>query len=158
MSKKRELVKALVGTLNAELEVLVLSARSAHEAATHEESKAEDSHDSRGLEASYLAGAQNARIEDLKRTIHYFQHQPVRDFLPGSSIDIGALIQLESNQRKYSYFVTARGGGKSLQFEGQTIQLITPQSPLGEELMGRSVGDEVEGQVKSRIYKILLVE
>lgn len=158
MSYKKELVKAIIETLKVELEKLSQSAKSAHEAATHEESKAEDSHDTRGLEAAYLAGAQNARILELQRTIHYFQHGSFRDFTPESEIGVGAWVQLENNQKKYSYFVATRGGGTVFQFAGQTIQLITPQSPLGEQLIGKSVGDEVESPAQSRIYEILLVK
>lgn len=160
MSKKKEFVEAIINAFKVEFDLLSQSAKSAHEAATHEESRAEDSHDTRSIEAGYLAGAQSARLEDLKRTIHYFQHLPLQDFKASAAIDLGALIQVECQKRQFHYFVTQRGGGKSIVFEGKTVQLITPQTPLGEELMDKCVGDEaeVESQGASRVYKIIQLQ
>lgn len=158
-SPKKKFLELILAALNSELEVLAQSARSAQEAAVHEESRAEDSHDTRGLEASYLAGAQNARIEDLKRTVAYFQFTPTRDFKAGDAIEVGALLELSLDSKTLYYFLTSRGGGRTIQFEGHAVQLISPQSPIGEELSGKCVGDEieVEGQQKTRVYKILSV-
>src|SRR4051812_18493840 len=77
MNRKQELIQIIMAQLNSELELITQSAKAAHEAATHEESRAEDSHDTRGLEASYLAGAQMARAEALKKTIASYQFMNV---------------------------------------------------------------------------------
>ena len=58
MPKKQKLIEAILLELESELSVLADAAKAAHLAATHEESVAEDPHDTRGVEASYLAGAQ----------------------------------------------------------------------------------------------------
>ncbi|NBU22139.1 hypothetical protein EBS43_12140, partial [bacterium] len=59
--QKSQILASIVQKLNHELQTIELSAQAALEAATHEESKAEDQHDTRGLEASYLARAQASR-------------------------------------------------------------------------------------------------
>src|SRR4051812_31278987 len=56
---KEELVKAIIAKLNHNLGILERAARAAHAEATHESSKAENKYDTRGLEASYLAGGQS---------------------------------------------------------------------------------------------------
>ena len=61
LKDKQAIIDRLVEKLQSEAEALVRAAQAAHEAATHEESRAEDHHDTRGLEASYLAGAQAQR-------------------------------------------------------------------------------------------------
>ena len=33
------------------------------------------------------------------------------------------------------------GGGQTIQFAGQTIQVVTPVSPLGKALIGQTVGE-----------------
>jgi len=40
--------------------------------------------------------------------------------------------------------------------DGAAVQVITPQSPLGRELLGKSVGDAVEVRVagKVRSYEV----
>jgi transcription elongation GreA/GreB family factor len=157
MLKKRDLVEKILENLNRELQTLLQSAAAAHEAATHEESKAEDAHDTRGLEASYLAGAQLARVEVLKKTIASYQFADIREFKPTDPIELGALVELELDGKRLNYFLVGQGGGMSLSLQGKTVQVITPQSPLGEALLGRRVGDsiEVEGQKVSREYEVL---
>ena len=156
MSKKEKILALMIENLRQELEVILTSARSARQAATHEESRAEDAHDTRGLEASYLAGAQAARAESLKKLIHVFQFSKLREFKAGDPIDAGAWVRLESDGGEFDYLLVAQGGGISVTFEGKSIQIITLQSPIGEALMGRKAGDaiEVEGQKQSREYEI----
>jgi transcription elongation GreA/GreB family factor len=159
MNRKQGLIQLILTQLNTEFQLIAQSAKAAHEAATHEESKAEDSHDTRGLEASYLAGAQMARAEALKKTIATYQFMNARDLQATDAVDIGALIEMESGGRKFHYFLVSQGGGMAVTFEGKTIQVITSLAPLGEALMGRKVGDlvEVEGQRIQREYKITAV-
>ncbi|MEO5970942.1 MAG: GreA/GreB family elongation factor [Bdellovibrionia bacterium] len=156
MTRKQKLIRLIIAQLNTELQLITQSAKAAHEAATHEESKAEDSHDTRGLEASYLAGAQMARAEALKKTIATYQFMNARDLQADDPIDIGALIEIETAGRKFHYFLVSQGGGMAVTFEGKTIQVITSLAPLGEVLLGRRVGDvaEIEGQRIQREYKI----
>ena len=58
---KRDLLNLFANKIAEDLLVMTKAALAAHEAATHSESKAEDQYDTRGLEASYLAGAQSKR-------------------------------------------------------------------------------------------------
>lgn len=159
LMKKKEIVDRIVAQLEQELAGIVAAAQAAHEAATHEESRSEDKHDTRGLEASYLAAAQNRRAGELKTLISIFRTLPVRDFKPFDPIGLAALVEVESNGKKSSYFLVGEGGGVSVQVGQKTIQVITPRAPLGEALQGRVVGDvvEVENQNSVREYEILSV-
>ena len=62
---KKALVATLVEKLDNELANMKRAAKDAREAATHEEAKPENDKDTRALEASYLAGAQAARVREL---------------------------------------------------------------------------------------------
>jgi transcription elongation GreA/GreB family factor len=159
MSKKRELIQIILAQLNTELEFITQSAKAAHEAATHDESKAEDSHDTRGLEASYLAGAQMARAESLKKTIAAYQFMNIRELKTDDPIEIGAFIEMAYGGRKSHYFLVSQGGGIAATIDGKTVQVITSAAPLGEALLGKKVGDvfEVEVQNVHREYKIIAV-
>ena len=76
----------LIKQINDELEVIKKSAEIAHDDATHEESRAENKYDTRGLESSYLAGAQMERVRILsfisqtnrKFAIKRLSHQKMR--------------------------------------------------------------------------------
>ena len=159
LTKKSKLIDLILETLNNEIASLTLSAKAAHEAATHEESKAEDSHDTRGLEASYLAGAQQARIQSLMKVITFFQLLKIRNFQPTDPVSIGACIDLKLDGKIVTYFLASHGGGISVSIEGKPVQVITPLAPLGEALLDKFVGDsvEVESRNINREYEIILI-
>jgi transcription elongation GreA/GreB family factor len=154
---KHKLFEQIVSKLEQELEFVTQSAKAAHEAATHDESRAEDAHDTRGLEAAYLAGAQANRATELHQLISYFRSHSIRNFNSGEEISIGALVELNVKQKKVFYLLMNQGGGVSVKLDGKTVQVITSQAPLGDELLGRRVGDtfEVESQNSVREYEII---
>jgi transcription elongation GreA/GreB family factor len=158
---KRALLDQLISKLQAEADAIGTAAKASHEAATHEESRAEDQHDTRGLEASYLAGAQAQRAAELLALISTYRMLPLRELGPSDLIVPGALIELEQEEtgRKSRYFLVPRGGGATLSHQGGSIQVIAPQSPLGEALMGRKQGEdfEVETQGTVREYRVVSV-
>lgn len=161
MANKKKLIEQILARLDEELLGVMSAAKAAHEAATHEESKAEDSHDTRGLEASYLAGAQASRVAELKQLSAQYRLLPIREFKANDSIEPGALIELDllSEEKKSFYFLVKQGGGLSLRFEDKAIQVITPLSLLGEALLGKKVGDFVEVETPSflREYEVVSI-
>ncbi len=144
--------------LTAELETIERSAQAAHEAATHEESRSEDSHDTRSIEAGYLAGAQAARAAELKKLLVVFRDLPVREWGPADLISAGALVQAELDGKPGWFFLVGAGAaGMHIEMAGQKVQVVTVQSPLGEALVGRRAGEssEIESQKGSTEVDIL---
>jgi transcription elongation GreA/GreB family factor len=154
---KQELINKILEKLNQELSAITLSAIAAHEAATHEESRSEDKHDTRGLEASYLAGAQAKRIADLKRLLSFYKFLPIQLFGPGDPIAPGALIELELNGKRSFYFLVSQEGGISISIQGKIIQSLATLAPLGDALIGKKIGDmiEIERENLTREYEII---
>lgn len=155
---KKSLLKVFEAQLEQLLATLTLSAKEAHAAATHAESKAEDQYDTRGLEASYLAGAQSRRALELSQTLDQFRFIDVKAFVEGDPIVATALITLRDEEgRESHYLLMPGGGGMSVTWEGRKVQCLTPQSPMGELLLGRRHGDEfslrIEG--KERDFEIV---
>lgn len=156
---KKELIHAIASHLQRELSAIEQAARAAHEAATHDESRAEDSHDTRGLEASYLAGAQAARAAEIQKQIQLIQQLPPKEFGPTDPIGLGACVELKQAGRSAHYFLVAQGGGMQIELSGKKLNLISAISPIGEELLGRKRGDslEVESQAGLRAYEVVAV-
>jgi transcription elongation GreA/GreB family factor len=154
---KRSLIDGILDQLKKELELVTRSAQTAHQEATHAESLAEDRHDTRGLEASYLAGAQAGRAKEIQRLIAVFKFLPLPEYQANDLIGPGAVVELELNGRRACYFLVPQGGGLSLEQEGKPVRVITPNSPLGEALLGRGVGStiEVEGETMTRAYQVV---
>jgi transcription elongation GreA/GreB family factor len=153
---KRGLLSQFETQIAADRATLVQAALAAHEAATHAESKAEDEYDTRGLEASYLAGAQSRRALELEELMNIFHHVDIIEFSESTPIAATAVIELTSDGKATYYLLMPKGGGLSTTFEGKTILVITPQSPLGEALLGRKVGDEIDVTIQkvNRDYEI----
>lgn len=156
---KKALIAQIMEDLNGRLDTLYQSARAAYEGATHEESKAEDKYDTRGLEASYLAGAQAKRSEELEDAIARYCNLAPRSFNDSTPIALTALVLLEADEIEALYFIGPEAGGTKLIQGGEEITVITPKAPLGRKLIGSQVDDEFDmtiGGVK-RCYKVIYV-
>jgi hypothetical protein len=156
---KKKLILAFIEQLKTDLQALIEAARATYEAATHEESKAENQYDTRGLEASYLAGAQAKRVSEIDEVLGLFQRGSFRNFQAGDPIADSALVEVESKKKRSYVFLLPTGGGVSLTFEGNPVHIITPNSVLGEAMMGLCSGDVAEIEIGDQIreYKILSV-
>lgn len=157
---KGTLIKKIVARLRGELELYFRAAQAAHAEATHEQSKAESKYDTRGLEASYLARGQSKQASDLRAAIEEFENLPARKFGPGEPIDVGALVELETKGERMVCFVGPRAGGTEVVHEKQEVLVITPQSPLGEQLQGRKQGDRLQITIAGarNEYRVVTVE
>jgi transcription elongation GreA/GreB family factor len=141
---KRAIIKKIIAKLTGELEIYFRAAQFSRAEATHESSKAESKYDTRGLEASYLARGQSKQAAELEIAIAEFEKLPVKKFADGEAIGIGALVELENGGEKLFYFIGPRAGGTEVMHDRQEILVITPQSPLGEQLLGKKSGDRLE--------------
>ncbi len=138
---KRALIGKIVARLTDELAVYFRAAQNSRAEATHEQSKAESKYDTRGLEASYLARGQSRQAAELESSISEFEKLEVRRFAAGEGIGIGALVELEMGGETTFYFIGPRAGGTEVVQEKKEVLVITPQSPLGAQLMNKKSGD-----------------
>ena len=138
---KRAVIKKIITKLIGELEIYFRAAQFSRAEATHESSKAESKYDTRGLEASYLARGQSKQAAELETAIAEFEKLPIKKFGADDPIGIGALVELENGGETLFYFVGPRAGGTEVVHDKQEILVITPQSPLGEQLLGKKSGD-----------------
>jgi transcription elongation GreA/GreB family factor len=138
---KRQLLDKLISVLEDERANLAAAALHTYEAATHEESEPEDQYDTRGLEASYLAGAQAKRVAEVEQTLHTLKQVNVREYKEDAAIGPTAVVELDHDGKIQFCFLLPAGGGLAVDQDGHHIQVITPKSPLGEAIVGRTAGD-----------------
>ena len=157
---KRALIKKITAKLAGELEIYFRAAQFSRAEATHESSKAESKYDTRGLEASYLARGQSRQAAELEAAIAAFEKLPIKKFTADEPIDLGALVELENGGEKLFYFIGPRAGGTEILHDRKEILVITPQSPLGEQLMGKNSRDGLQLNFggKHQPAKIISVE
>lgn len=143
--------------LEADLAMAIRAAQTAHEAATHEENIAENKYDTLGLEASYLAAGQARRVEEIRQALQAWRTLQMRDFDEEQGIQLGALVFLQSaDGRRQCLLLGPDGAGLKLPSAAGEIILITPRAPLGQQLLGLGVADEVSsGPLRWAIVQVL---
>lgn len=156
---KKKLISELIEIVKKNLQAAIEAAQNTYDDATNEESKAENKYDTRGLEASYLAGAQAERVADIKITLASYESVVIRSFNEDSKIALTALVEISNNEKSTWILLMPKGGGQILNFDGMQIQVITPESPLGKNLTGKEVGDivQISAGDKSREYEVIRV-
>ncbi|MEA3208114.1 MAG: hypothetical protein QOE70_1171 [Chthoniobacter sp.] len=154
---KHALVQEIIAALDRDLAAYAQSARAAHAEATHEQSKAENKYDTRGLEASYLAHGQSRQAAETEQARRQFESLALRDFGPSDPVDLGALIELERGGERCFYFLGPRAGGTQIMHENQEVLVLTPQSPLGQKLLGKKQRDRLAGDRPSTEFRIVRV-
>jgi len=142
--RKDLLLETIIAALEEVHQVAVNATERAHNAATDDESKAENKYDTQGIEAAYLAHGQSQRVSECKDDLAAFKKLSAQHFTDESPIAIGALIILEDSQNTHQcLFLGPAAGGLKLTFDDQPITLITASAPLGKMLLGHFVGDEI---------------
>jgi transcription elongation GreA/GreB family factor len=137
---KRVLYEALRAQLAAELERATRHALDAAEATTHEENRAESDKDMRSTETSYVARGQALRARELEMALKRLDQMAVRDFGASDCIEASALVVVEDDGRRATYFIVPAGGGQRI---GE-IHTLATTSPLGAALLGLTAGEEAE--------------
>lgn len=144
---KHALIQKIVASIGEELDLLLKAARTAHAEATHESSRAENKYDTRGLEAAYLARGQSKQAAEAVQAIQEFESLELRGFGAADEIDVGALVELAGRKESSLYFIGPRAGGTEVVHEDRAVLVITPQSPLGRQIVGRKQGEKVKLEI-----------
>jgi hypothetical protein len=145
---KHEVHKAVTTALLSRYETAKLAAKQAHEAATNEESVAENKYDTFGLEASYLAHGQSQRVFECEKDWLLFDKKPAVLFNEDGVIDLWCLVTLAELEflcgvNKY-FLISPCAGGLTVEIGEIKVYLVTPSSPVGKKLLNKIVGEEVE--------------
>ena len=155
--EKGQLIKQIIASLSESLGLLEKAARASHAEATHESSKAESKYDTRGIEAAYLAGGQARQAKEILDSIEIYSALATMDFAPDAPIDLTALVELDADGTRSIYFIGPRNGGLEIEHQRKEITVITPQSPLGQNLMGKKVGQRWTAKLGGAIAKYHIV-
>ncbi len=146
--------------LSRELDTLHSAAKDARDAATNEEAKPENKYDTRGLEASYLAGAQAARAVELQVSIDHLKRLEFKSYDSTTRIGSTALVKIlvDDMDTKYLFLVPMKGGIK-VTIDKIEVNTLSLDSPLGSELVQKNEGDTFTFTIggKSKNYEIIQV-
>lgn len=132
---KRQIIDAIIIKLKHEQARQHRANTCANDGARFSAANASKQRDTTGFEAAYLARGYAVQHQSLAHQIDELNGIDIEDF-SGQEIDIGALVEVELNEEPAFYFLLNCGGGSEIQMNGQTITVITPESPVGQALMG----------------------
>lgn len=156
MIDKKIILEKLIENLQTELREVEGAAKSTRDLATQDDLKSEGKYDTRAIEASYLASAQQKRVEEIKIDIQMLEEIEIQN---STKLQMGSLALIEHKGNERFYFLTSTSGGTMITVDGQTILVISVFSPLGNGALGLVEGElfEVETPKELRIYKVLKI-
>ena len=143
--EKATIVKQLRDKVRDQYERAVAALEGAREAATGDDTKAENKYDTRGLEASYLAAGQASQADELGRAMTALNTFEFPEFDFDDPIENGALVEVDSNGEVMHYLLSPAGGGLTLDLDdGGVVTVLGPASPLRQKMTGLMSGTTLE--------------
>lgn len=155
MVSKSAIINQVIKHLGAELDNLAGASRAMHADASDEQNRPEDQYDTRGLETAYLASSQARQATATEEALVAYQSLTLAKFTATTPIAISALVELEARGERLFYFIGPKSGG----IEVKDVLVVTPESPIGKELLGRKVGEQFKIQTRgpAQEFKIISV-
>ena len=156
---KTALREAILAQLRADLALQVGAAQLARDEAISEESRAENKYDTHSQEAAYLAEGQAKLATEINESLAIYAALPLSRFNAEDRAAVGAIVEVGTSGRSSWYFLGPRAGGMEVKLEDCSVLVLTPQSPLGRQLLGKRLGDSVllPGRAHSAGQKILRI-
>ena len=150
---KKEIVASILERLREEFEIRNRVSKITREVGNDAESKAEGKYDTLAIEENYLADGLAKQALAAAEAMAEIEKMPLRTFTGDDPIDLGALVELDFSDSREWFLLSRSGGGTEVQHEGTTVTVITPESPLGSQLIGSRVGDRTS-VTSARIIRV----
>lgn len=154
MLDKQYIKNQIIALLAQRIDELTEVVSSSTSAATEGDNKQESKYDTRAIEASYLAGAQKARLEVLRSELSLMKLLNVSD--DSLLIKVGSLVKVLKNQEIEQYFFfTPKTGGEKILVDGVIVLSLAMTNPLAREFVGLDVGEEFLFEQTNNEYEVL---
>jgi hypothetical protein len=140
-SDKSAIIETILATLREEFEARQRASKQARTGGNDAESKAESKYDTLSIEENYLADGLAKQALAAAQAAAAYEDLGPREFTPGEAIDIGALVEIEFPTGREWFFLGPAAGGIEIDQGGRSITVLTPESPLGSQLLGRRTGE-----------------
>lgn len=106
--------------------------------ASSKEFVAESKWDTRGIEAGYLAGAQEKRLKELDielASLEQMRRSLEKSFKVSTCVEVGALVWTKEKQ----YYITPFTGGLDIETKMGAFKIITLKSPMFKKLKDEEI-------------------
>lgn len=150
---KALLIQAIIDVLREDFATQQNSSRQVRSAGNDAETKAEGKYDTRSTEENYLADGLARQAHATAQAAATYENFSAPDFPADAPIDLGALVGLRFPEGTEHFFLGPVAGGIEVTAAGYTFTVITPESPLGTQLLGRKAGESTTSP-KARILSV----
>lgn len=143
--KKESVRQAIIEVLQAEAESMLGSSKATRATGNDPHSKAEGKYDTRSTEENYLADGLARQAQAALEAATAFEALGVGELGADGAISVGALVEVEfpGGGREW-FFLGPAGGGTEVKVGGREVTVLTPQSPLGAQLVGLKEGGKTK--------------
>ena len=150
---KAEIIREILHSLREDFESRLRVSKTTRELGNNSESRAEGKYDTLSIEENYLADGLARQAESAAQAITLIEKTQLRAFANNDPIDLSALIEIQFAHATEWFFLAPVAGGTEVICAGTPVTVVTPESPLGKQLLGSHAG----GKIKSPAAQILRV-
>jgi hypothetical protein len=140
---KQAVLDAVIRQLEIELARQAQANAQANSATSFSAANADKQRDTTGVEAAFLAHGYAKHCLELASRLDELKAMSLEDFT-GQEIDVGALVEVDMAGEVDYYLLLNCGGGTEVTLDRKTVTVITPESPMGQVLMGNIEAGFVE--------------
>ncbi|MBS0660309.1 MAG: transcription elongation factor GreAB [Verrucomicrobia bacterium] len=143
--QKATVRQAIIDALHAEAESMLGSSKATRATGNDPHSKAEGKYDTRSTEENYLADGLAKQAQAALDAAAAFRELDSAETADGGAIRLGSLVEVEfTDGASEWFFLGPAGGGTEVKCGRREVTVLTPQSPLGGQLLGLQVGGETQ--------------
>ena len=150
---KSKILDAVLRSLREDFENRLRVSKKTREQGNNSESRAEGKYDTLSIEENYLADGLAKQAESAAQAITLIEKTQLRAFANNDPIDLSALIEIQFAHATEWFFLAPVAGGTEVTCARTPVTVVTPESPLGKQLLGSRAGEKI----KSPSAKILRV-
>lgn len=142
---KKTVLDLILTQLRANLALQTQAALLSRDEAISEESRPENKYDMHSQEAAYLAEGQARHAAETSAALAQYESLALTEPVGSAGCAaVGTLVEVAgATGPSVWYFLGPRAGGLEVISGGQTVLVVTPTSPLGRELLGKTTGAPV---------------
>ncbi len=100
---------------------------------------------------------ESPRRAEIESLLQMYRFLPSRTYSADDPIIPTSLVSLKIRDTVSYAFIAPRGGGSITVVDGIPLQVVSPNSPLGDALLGKKTGERVAIEVRGQLRDYLIV-
>ena len=152
---KAAVLAALRQALRDEFERLRALSKHTRAAGADAESRAEGKYDTRSTEQNYLADGQAKQAQLAAQALAAFGALGTGALAADAPVALGALVELGFATGEGAWFLLGpAAGGKEVRVGDVAVTILTPEAPLGRQLLGLKRGNSTGAPAHATVRSV----